>query len=67
MTALIGWQKRGGVDVERQQVPDRVLILGSIQASQRFCATGIQPELNASSVFAKLSLDGHVQQRFGIS
>ena len=42
MTALIGRQKRGGVDVERQQVPDRVLILGSIQAPQRFGAAGIR-------------------------
>jgi hypothetical protein len=42
MTALIRGQKRSGVDIERQQVPYRVLVLGSIQASQRFGATRIR-------------------------
>ena len=39
VAALIRGQERGGVDVERQQISDRVLILGSIQAPQRFGAT----------------------------
>ena len=34
--------KRPGVDIERQQVSDRVLILGSIQAPQRFGAARIR-------------------------
>ena len=36
MPALIGRKKRGSVDVERQQVSNRVLIFGSVQASQCF-------------------------------
>ena len=42
VTALIGWQERGGVDVERQQVSDGVLILGPIQAAERVRAAGIR-------------------------
>ena len=42
MTALVGRQKRAGVDVESQQVADRILVLGSIQAPQSFGAAGIR-------------------------
>src|SRR5207249_4087408 len=42
VTAVIGWQKRGGVDVESQEVPDGVLILGPIQAAERVRAARIR-------------------------
>ena len=42
VTAVIGWQERGGVDVESQQVSDGVLILGPIQAAERVRAAGIR-------------------------
>src|SRR4029077_14536503 len=42
MNAVIGWQERGGVDVESQQVSDGVLILGPIEAAQRVRAAGIR-------------------------
>ena len=42
VTAVIGRQKRGGVDVESQQVSDGVLILGPIQAAERVRAARIR-------------------------
>ena len=43
VTAFIGGQERGGVDVEGQQVSDGVLILGTIQTPQRLRAARIRP------------------------
>ena len=42
VSAVIRWQQRRGVDVERQQVSDGVLIFGSIQATERLRATGVR-------------------------
>ena len=42
VTAVIGWQERGGVDVESQQISDGVLIFGPIQAAERVGAAGIR-------------------------
>src|SRR6266566_9986072 len=42
VTAFIGWQERCGVDVEQKQVSDGVLILGTIQTSQRVRAARIR-------------------------
>jgi hypothetical protein len=42
VTAVIGRQERGGVDVEGQQVSDGVLILGPIEAAQRVRTAGIR-------------------------
>src|SRR3989475_7534476 len=42
VTAFIGWQERCSVDVEQKQVSDGVLILGTIQTSQRVRAARIR-------------------------
>ena len=42
VTAFIGGQERCGVDVDGQQIPDRVLILGTIETPQRFRAAWIR-------------------------
>src|SRR5262245_34399226 len=42
VTALIGRQERCGVDIDRQEISDCVLILGTIQTTQRFSAAWIR-------------------------
>ena len=42
MARLVGWQQRGDIDIEREEIADRVLVFGSIEPPERLGSPGIR-------------------------
>jgi hypothetical protein len=50
MTRIVGWQHRDGIDIQANQIADRILIFGAVEPVERFGSTGIRGDARPSMV-----------------